>query len=62
VFRVYDSTGKFAFRFGRPGEGPGEFRAAMSGVFGPDGLFWVILGVATDTSSDVSWVVRMTMK
>jgi hypothetical protein len=41
VVRVYDANGKFAFQFGRAGDGPGEFRAAMSGVWSPDGLFWV---------------------
>jgi hypothetical protein len=41
VVRVFDSTGKYVFRFGQPGQGPGDFSGAMSGVFSADGLFWV---------------------
>ena len=41
VVRIYGSDGKFAYRFGRPGAGPGDFGSLLGGVFGPDGLFWI---------------------
>src|SRR5215216_5183968 len=32
TIRVYDTTGRYAFKFGSAGQGPGEFNGAMSGV------------------------------
>ena len=39
--RVFDSDGRFAFRFGGPGEGPGELTDPCCMAFGPDGALWV---------------------
>ena len=39
--RVFDSEGRFLFRFGGPGEGPGELTFPCCLAFGPDGALWV---------------------
>lgn len=39
--RVFEPDGRFAFRFGGPGEGPGELTDPSSLEFGPDGGLWV---------------------
>ena len=40
--RVFGPDGDFAFRFGGPGEGPGEFVGKICCMeFGPDGELWV---------------------
>jgi len=39
--RVFDSLGAFQFAFGRPGAGPGEFRAAVGLAWSPDQTVWV---------------------
>lgn len=39
--RVFDPAGRFLFRFGRDGAGPGELRSPCCAAFGPDGLLWV---------------------
>lgn len=39
--RVFESNGDFAFQFGGPGEGPGEFGDLCCVEFAPDGEFWV---------------------
>lgn len=39
--RVFEPDGTFAFHFGGPGEGPGEFGDLCCLQFAPDGEFWV---------------------
>lgn len=39
--RVFSRTGKFLFRFGGDGEGPGELRGPCCLAFGPEGSLWV---------------------
>ena len=39
--RVFDPEGRFLFRFGGPGEGPGELTYPCCLAFGPDGALWV---------------------
>ena len=39
--RVFDPDGRFVFRFGGAGEGPGELTDPCCLAFGPDGLLWV---------------------
>lgn len=39
--RVFGSEGDFLFRFGGPGEGPGELTQPCCLAFGPDGKLWV---------------------
>ena len=39
--RVFDPDGSFAFRFGGPGEGPGELTEPCCLEFDPDGALWV---------------------
>ena len=39
--RVFAPDGRFAFRFGGQGEGPGELTNPCCMTFGPDGLLWV---------------------
>jgi len=39
--RVFDTDGRFAFRFGGYGEGPGELADPCCLEFGPDGALWV---------------------
>ena len=39
--RVFGPEGDFAFHFGGPGEGPGEFGDLCCVEFGPDGELWV---------------------
>ena len=39
--RVFDPDGSFAFRFGGPGEGPGELTDPCCLEFDPDGELWV---------------------
>ena len=39
--RVFEPDGRFAFRFGGQGEGPGETTNPCCMTFGPDGLLWV---------------------
>ena len=39
--RVFDPEGGFLFRFGGPGEGPGELTSPCCLAFGPDGALWV---------------------
>ena len=39
--RVFDPEGRFLFRFGGPGEGPGELTSPCCLAFGPDGALWV---------------------
>ena len=39
--RVFDSQGRFLFRFGGEGEGPGELTGPCCLAFGPDGVLWV---------------------
>lgn len=39
--RVFDSDGRFAFRAGGHGEGPGEFSDICCLAIGPDGELWV---------------------
>ncbi|MDE2763259.1 MAG: 6-bladed beta-propeller [Gemmatimonadota bacterium] len=39
--RVFEPDGGFAFLFGGPGEGPGEFTDICCMEFGPDGELWV---------------------
>lgn len=39
--RVFEPDGRFAFRFGGQGEGPGEMTNPCCMTFGPDGLLWV---------------------
>ena len=39
--RVFDPEGRFLFRFGGPGEGPGELTYPWCLAFGPDGALWV---------------------
>ena len=39
--RVFDPDGRFAFRFGGPGEGPGELTEPCCLEFDPDGELWV---------------------
>ena len=39
--RVFDPEGRFLFRFGGPGEGPGELTFPCCLAFGPDGALWV---------------------
>ncbi len=39
--RVFEPDGRFAFRFGGQGEGPGELTNPCCMTFGPDGLLWV---------------------
>lgn len=39
--RVFDSEGGFLFRFGGPGEGPGELTQPCCLAFGPEGMLWV---------------------
>lgn len=39
--RVFDPDGRFAFRFGGQGEGPGEMTNPCCMTFGSDGLLWV---------------------
>ncbi len=39
--RVFDPEGRFLFRFGGPGEGPGELTFPCCLAFGPDGTLWV---------------------
>ena len=39
--RVFDSEGRFLFRFGGQGEGPGELTSPCCLAFGPDGVLWV---------------------
>ncbi len=39
--RVFEPDGVFAFHFGGPGEGPGEFGDLCCMEFGPDGRLWV---------------------
>lgn len=39
--RVFDPDGRFLFRFGGPGEGPGELTYPCCLAFGPDGALWV---------------------
>ncbi len=39
--RVFDPEGRFLFRFGGPGEGPGELTNPCCVAFGPDGALWV---------------------
>jgi hypothetical protein len=39
--RVFDPVGRFLFRFGGPGEGPGELTYPCCLAFGPDGALWV---------------------
>ncbi|HYV99420.1 MAG TPA: 6-bladed beta-propeller, partial [Gemmatimonadaceae bacterium] len=38
--RVFSADGKFLFKFGGKGSGPGEFTYLGAVTFGPDGLFW----------------------
>lgn len=39
--RVFEPDGDFAFRFGGPGEGPGEMTEPNGLQFGPQGELWV---------------------
>ena len=39
--RLFDSGGRFLQRLGRPGQGPGEFRAPHSLLVTPNGEIWV---------------------
>jgi hypothetical protein len=39
--RAYDSTGRFLFRIGREGGGPGEMTSPAAMTIGPDSLLWV---------------------
>ena len=39
--RVFEPDGRFAFRFGGQGEGPGELTNPCCMTFGPEGLLWV---------------------
>lgn len=39
--RLFDSHGRFLQRLGRPGQGPGEFRAPHSLLVTPNGEIWV---------------------
>lgn len=39
--RVFDADGRFLFRFGGDGEGPGDLTHPCCLAFGPDGLLWV---------------------
>ena len=39
--RVFEPDGRFAFRFGGQGEGPGELTNPCCMTFGPGGLLWV---------------------
>ncbi len=39
--RVFEPDGRFAFRFGGHGEGPGELDSPSYMEFGPDGALWV---------------------
>lgn len=39
--RVFDPEGRFLFRFGGQGEGPGELTSPCCLAFGPDGALWV---------------------
>ncbi|WP_419861640.1 6-bladed beta-propeller [Candidatus Palauibacter sp.] len=39
--RVFEPDGRFAFRFGGQGEGPGEMTNPCCMTFGPDSLLWV---------------------
>ena len=39
--RVFEPDGRFVFRFGGQGEGPGELTNPCCMTFGPDGLLWV---------------------
>ena len=39
--RVFERDGRFAFRFGGPGEGPGELTEPCCLEFDPDGALWV---------------------
>ena len=39
--RVFDPGGRFLFRFGREGEGPGELVRPCCMAFGPDGGLWI---------------------
>ena len=39
--RVFEPDGRFAFRFGGPGEGPGELTEPCCLEFDPDGALWV---------------------
>ena len=39
--RVFEPDGRFAFRFGGPGEGPGELTEPCCLEFDPDGELWV---------------------
>jgi hypothetical protein len=38
--RVYSAEGRFLFRIGRKGSGPGEFTGLAAIAFGPDDLLW----------------------
>ncbi|MXX77887.1 MAG: hypothetical protein F4Z33_02635 [Gemmatimonadales bacterium] len=39
--RVYEADGRFAFRLGGQGDGPGELTNPCCMTFGPEGLLWV---------------------
>ncbi|MDE2677233.1 MAG: hypothetical protein OXI76_04925 [Gemmatimonadota bacterium] len=39
--RVFDSDGRFAYRFGGAGDGPGELNSPCCLGFAPDGALWV---------------------
>ena len=43
--RVFEPDGRFVFRFGGAGGGPGDLTSPCCLAFGPDGLLWVHEGV-----------------